>query len=93
MLVVISIAAVMAPATIHREAEPNEVSDRFLRVSSRLLLMGMVPLALGICADLFIVGDLVFHSLRWASVISFVAVLLFAALWFIYPLLYRRKGA
>jgi len=77
-------------SVIHREAEPNEVSDLFLRVSSRLLLIGMVPLALGICTDLFLVADVVCHSLLRAGAVAAFAALLFAGLWFLYPVLYHR---
>src|SRR5690349_17486625 len=38
LLVSIAIALVMAPASIHRHAERGVASERFLRVSSRLLL-------------------------------------------------------
>src|SRR5829696_7509440 len=43
--VVIAVGLVMAPAAIHRQA-PRTVSDRFIRVSSRLVMGSMVPLAI-----------------------------------------------
>src|ERR1700704_3035274 len=45
--VVVSVAAVMAPAALHRQREPYRVSRRFIELSSHLLMWGMVPLALG----------------------------------------------
>jgi hypothetical protein len=93
ILVVVSIAAVMAPAALHRAAEPNEVSDRFLRVSSTLLVAGMVPLALGICTDLFLVTDVVCHSRAVAAIVATASALLFAALWFVGPAAYKRQSA
>jgi hypothetical protein len=53
LFVVLAIALVMAPAAIHRRAEPKPASDRFLRVASRLLLAAMFVLAIGLCIDVF----------------------------------------
>ena len=46
-LIALSAGLVMTPAAYHREIEPNAVSERFLRVSTRLLLLGMLFLASG----------------------------------------------
>src|SRR5438477_5579798 len=43
ILVAIAIALVMAPAALHRQSEPREVSERFVWLSSNLLLASMYP--------------------------------------------------
>src|SRR5215211_2840406 len=43
-LVAISGALVMTPAAYHRQAEPMQVSKRFVTIASRLLLMAMITL-------------------------------------------------
>src|SRR5205814_9891813 len=46
-LVAIAAALVMTPAAYHRQTCPREVTAGFVRLSSRLLLAGMVPLPVG----------------------------------------------
>jgi hypothetical protein len=83
-LVVISIALVMTPAAYHRHQEALEVTHTFVVASTRLLLLGMVPLALALCLDFYLIGQLIVagpwaHAFAWAA----FAVLLF--LWGIFP--------
>src|SRR5205814_2184944 len=42
-LVTLAIALVMAPAAIHRQTQQREVSERFIWLSSQLVLAGMLP--------------------------------------------------
>src|SRR5881394_1442424 len=49
VLVTVAIVLVMAPAAVHRQMEPREISRRFIVISSRLLMASMAPLAIGIC--------------------------------------------
>src|SRR5262245_59041588 len=46
ILIVVAVALVMAPAALHRFTSQREVSERFIWLSSRLLLLSMLPLAL-----------------------------------------------
>src|SRR3954471_7751557 len=45
-MVALAVAIIMCPAAYHRIQGVTEVSEQFLRNSSRLLLASMVPLAL-----------------------------------------------
>src|SRR5207253_8978030 len=56
LLVAIAIALVMAPAALHRQSEPMSVSRGFIATSSRLLMASMVPLAAGICLDVYVIA-------------------------------------
>src|SRR3954462_14880502 len=51
-LVAVAVAIIMTPAALHRQKGPYEVTDTFVRVSSRLLLCSMIPLAISISLDL-----------------------------------------
>jgi uncharacterized protein DUF6328 len=84
-LVVLSIALVMAPAALHRQAEPRSVSEHFISVSSHLLLWGMMPLALGICADVYLVGRLVLGSRVAAAALASALLGAVGALWLWLP--------
>jgi hypothetical protein len=92
VLVVAAIALLMAPAALHREAEPKMASDRFLRVSTRLLLAAMVPLAVSIAAEVFIVTEMVCHDFVTAVSVAMAVGVLFVVLWFVYPIIYRRTA-
>src|SRR4051812_1823688 len=54
-----SVALVMAPASIHRQSEPKQVSEDFLLLSSRLLLYAMAPLSLSICLDFYLITGVI----------------------------------
>lgn len=95
ILVVLAIALVMAPASLHREAEPKQASDRFVRVATRLLLAAMLPLAASLCLDLFLVANVICRDRVVSGVIAATLFAILIGLWFLYPPFYRsgNKGA
>ena len=83
-LLAIAIALIMAPAAYHRQSGPEEVTSTFIRLASRLLLASMVPLALAICIDFYLVA----HVIESGALVPVLAVALFATiviLWFVLP--------
>jgi len=88
-LVALAAALVMAPAAIHRQSQQRQVSERFIWLSSLLLHVSMLPLALGLTLDVYLIARVVFD----APVVGFVfaALLLIAllALWLVLP---RREA-
>jgi hypothetical protein len=92
LLVVASIALVMAPAALHRQAEPHSVSDRFLHLSSRLLLWGMLPLAVGISLEFYLIGQLILHDETSALAMGIGVFVLFLVLWLLLPLRERYRN-
>jgi hypothetical protein len=83
-LIVLAVAIIMTPAALHRAIGPQEVTARFIQVSTQLLVWSMVPLALGICTDFYLVGRIILQS----SLIIILAVLMFSLfllLWFVLP--------
>jgi hypothetical protein len=83
--VAVAIAIVMTPAAFHRHQGSRTVSSTFIHVSSFLLLVSMVPLALGLCIDFYLIARLIFEE--GAPAIAFAAGL-FAAMgfiWFVFP--------
>lgn len=85
LCVVVSIALVMTPAALHRHCEPQSVSRRFLELSSRLLMWGMVPLALGTALDAYLVSLVILNEPLLAGVIATGVLGLFGALWMVLP--------
>src|SRR3989442_8738326 len=57
--VALAVAIIMTPAALHRQKGPYEVTDTFVQVSSRLLLWSMVPLALSISIDFYLVSRII----------------------------------
>jgi hypothetical protein len=92
LLVVSAIILVMAPAAYHRQAEPRSVSEQFVRVSSRLLLWSMVPLAVGIGLDVFLVSRLVLENTPAAFVIAALAMVATFVVWWVLPWVARSRS-
>jgi hypothetical protein len=89
-LMVLAVILLMAPAAYHRIVEEGHDTEHFHRVASRFLIASMIPLALGICGELFVVVRKVTESVT-AGIISAAAMLLFFyGLWFGYTI-YRRS--
>ncbi len=82
LCVTFSIILLMTPAAFHRIVENGEITERFHRFASRMLLAAMAWLALGICSDLVLVVWWVEHSLTWAVLAGVVALALFLGSWF-----------
>jgi DMSO reductase anchor subunit len=90
MLITLSIIFLMTPAAYHRLVEKGQDTEHFHRFASRMLLVSMIPLALGICGDLFVVVRKVTESATAAITASALALLFFYGLWFGYTI-YRRS--
>lgn len=81
-LVAISMVLLMMPAAFHRIVEDGEETERFHRFASRVLLIALVPLALGLSGDLFVVTRKLTRSVPMACAASICCAALFLALWF-----------
>jgi len=89
-LVAVAIALIMTPAAYHRQAEPRQVSEGFVRVSTRLLLASLPPLAVAICLDFYLVARLVLGA-GWVAWLAAGLLLVFIGLWFVLPRIRRRR--
>lgn len=90
-LVAISAALVMSPAAHHREVEPYAVSTRFVRLSGRLLLLSMLPLALGTCLDFYLIANLILGDATFAAICTAFLGAFYLVFWYLLPWLYRNK--
>ena len=83
-LLAIAVALIMAPAAYHRQRGPQEVTSTFIHLATRLLLWSMVPLALSICIEFYLVGRVIEDG----AIVPLGAAFLFAVfvgLWFVLP--------
>jgi len=91
ILVAVSVGLVMAPAAYHRQTGPRQVTEHFVQIASRLLLLGMVPLAAGICLDVYVIAHLIARSPAVSAAVAGGLFLVFAALWWALPRTTGRK--
>ena len=84
-LVALAVALVVTPAALHRQADPRTVTERFLRVGSRLLVASMLPLAAAIAAEVYIAARLVLGAGAVSTAIAPATLGLFLLLWFVLP--------
>jgi hypothetical protein len=84
-LVAISGATVMAPAAYHRQTGPRHASEGFIHLVGTLLLIAMVPLALGIGMDFYLIARIILRDPGLSLVLATLLVLFFAAAWFVLP--------
>jgi hypothetical protein len=84
-LTALSVAICMAPAALHRQSQPESVSNRLVKLCSTLLTVGMGPLMLGITFDFYLMCRVILKdpqaSLWLATALGFVL----AALWYLMP--------
>jgi hypothetical protein len=92
--VALSVVLLMTPAALHRIAYDGENSQSFFRISSALVVAAAFPLAVGIAADICVVGFRITGGARFASLSGCVSLLILVAFWFFYPLWLRHaRGA
>jgi Family of unknown function (DUF6328) len=90
-LVAIAGALIMAPAAYHRQTSPRAASNRFIELGGRLLLMAMVPLAIGIGLDFYLIARVVLGNTSLAAAEAIVLTLFFGVVWFGLPRLSRNR--
>jgi hypothetical protein len=88
-LVVLAIALIMAPAAIHRRTQQREVSERFIWISSQLVLASMFPLALALCLDIYLIGRIILDSASASLALAGSLLVIFLVSWIVLPL---REG-
>lgn len=81
-LIVMAIAIIMTPAALHR-VSPREVSATFISLSTRLLLLSMMPLSASISIDFYVVGRVILG--RSIALPAAALFLFFITLWFVLP--------
>jgi Family of unknown function (DUF6328) len=85
----LAIVLLMTPAAYHRIVERGEETEHFHRFASKILIAALVPLALGMAGDVYVVVQKVTESQLVSVVSALVIAAIFWELWFGLPL-YRR---
>jgi cytochrome bd-type quinol oxidase subunit 2 len=90
-LIALAIILMMTPAAYHRLVEQGEDTEHFHRFASRTMLASMIPLALGITGDFFVVARKITESDGLSVGLSALALIIFYGLWFGFTL-YRKHA-
>jgi hypothetical protein len=85
ILVVLAVALVMAPAAILRLTQQRDVSERFIWLSSQLLFAGMLPLAVALSLDIYLIGRVILGSGGLSAAIAAIVLALVLVLWIALP--------
>ncbi|HRI49367.1 MAG TPA: DUF6328 family protein [Pseudomonadota bacterium] len=88
----VAIALLMSPAAYQRQAEPHEISARFVRFSSVLLTLGMFVLMLSIQVDCYLIARIILKQWLPSLLVTIGLGLLFSCLWFVVPRLLRKRS-
>lgn len=92
ILVALSIAIIMTPAAYHRQAEQGSVSRFFVVLASTLVAAAMVPLMLGLCLEMYLLGRMIIGATGASLAIAGLLLSVFAGCWFVFPHMMRRRG-
>ena len=96
LFVALSVALLITPAALHRIVWAGEDTEAVLRIGGQITILALLPLAMGMAADSFVVLSRVLGSMGPAAVTAPLVLLCLIGLWFGWPLvarLQRRSGA
>lgn len=89
--ILLSVILLMSTTAYHRIVERGEVTNRFHQFSSRIVLLAMLTMAIGLSTDLYVVGMKITRSYNIALALSMGCFLATMLLWFGYTG-YKRKN-
>jgi hypothetical protein len=92
LLVALTMGLMLTPAAYHRHVERRIVSERFVKISSRLLTWSMVPFTIGICLDTYLIGRIILKDMVPALIAGLGMFIVLAGLWFVLPIAARPPG-
>jgi hypothetical protein len=84
-LIGIAIVLIMTPPAFHRQTGPQHVTEQFIHLTTRLLLISMVSLALSISLEIYLISRLILNNVFESLLITFGLLILFLLLWFVLP--------
>lgn len=88
----LAMTLLIAPAAVHRLAFNGRADDRMHAIGSILVTLALIPLAAGLCADLFVALTRLFEGSVAALVVAVAAFAALIGLWYIVPMALRPAG-
>lgn len=87
----IAMMLLMAPTAYHRLVERGEDTEGFHRVASRFMLAALIPIAVSIALDIYVVLEHALARPRTAAALAVAIGSAMLALWIAVPLAVRRR--
>lgn len=84
-LIVLTTIIIMTPAAYHRQMEVKEVTESFIHMASKLMLISMMPLSLSISLDFYLVSRLILNNAPLSLAIALGSFALFILEWIVIP--------
>jgi hypothetical protein len=91
LCVAVSVILLIAPAALHRIVWSGEDSEALLRIGGRTTAAALLPLALGMAGDSYVVLASTFGSAMFGATASVLVLMCLLGLWFVWPLAARRR--
>jgi Family of unknown function (DUF6328) len=91
VLIAVTVILLMTPAAIHRISFGGEDTEGFYTIGGRFVVAAAVPLGLGISLELYVALVRATQSPALGVVGACAIAALFAGLWFVQPLLLRKR--
>jgi hypothetical protein len=91
--VALSVILLMTPAALHRIVWAGEDSEDLLRIGGRIIGFALLPLALGISGDSYVVFTRIAKSAGLGAAASIAVLVWLLTAWFTWPLLMRHRLA
>lgn len=88
----VAIALLMSPAAYQRQAEPHQITARFVRLSSLLLTAGMFVLMLSIQVNCYLIARIILKQQLPSLLLAGGLGVLFSGLWFVLPRVLRKRN-
>ncbi len=92
-LIGLAIVIIMTPAAYDRQTDPEDITQQFIDLSTRLLLLSMAPLALSICLDVYLISHVILQDVLWYLLITLGLLIVFVILWLVLPYSRRLRQA
>jgi hypothetical protein len=81
----VAIGAVMLPSAYGRQAEPRQVSRRFIRLLSRAQTFALAPMLISIAIDFQLIAAMILGHGPLPTSLAIGLAVLFTIMWFVYP--------
>jgi hypothetical protein len=89
--IALTVVFLMAPAAYHRIVEQGSVSLFFVKLTSWMIAAAMVPLAIALSLEVYLVGTVIMGERGPSAIVATVLFVIFAALWFAFPFAMRQR--
>lgn len=92
LMIALTCILLITPSAYHRIAERGEDSERFFKIAGTFVIAAMVPLALGMAGDFFVVVRKASNSTALGCWAAGLLLLVFYGLWFGFTLWHRMHA-